>query len=215
MSPPPDCAAHSFEDGQDDVKEEYCSHRSGLEFEEGEEAPEFYDDWNDYEEEYGEDMEDWESCCSSSEGSETLQVWPDPFDQGTEASSAPRSAPSRVLEPLSVHWWQADPTSLSIGLKVVCLSRPPVKSSEVPDTLRRDFELAPHSPQVSSYCECFEETFQSPGHIESAPESLPAGGNMSGDFRVCPDAYWAAFHQRVDPSFLSFVGVSCFLICQL
>lgn len=204
MSPPPDFAARSLEDGQDDVKEEYC-HRSGLEFEEGEEAPEFYDDWNDYEEEYGEDMEDWKSCCSSSEGSETLQLWPDPFDHGTEASSAPRTpspsslvAPNtQVLESLSVHWWQADATSLSVGLKVVCLSRPPGPpgpTSEVPDTLRRDFELAP------SGCEYFDDTFQLPGHVESTPESLPAEGHMSGDFRVCPDAYWAAFHQRAWPN---------------
>lgn len=195
MSPPPDLADR-FE--VEDDKEDDGNLRFG--FEEGEDAE--YDDWNDYLEE-DDECEDWESCCSSSEaGSESFRLWPDPYDEGTEASSAPRTpTPSCIAEQqvfdTSGLQWQAG--SLSIGLKVVCLSQPPAASDSDEAEgapLKGDFRCAP-----PSYWQRLYAQFQAAEPAEPWPMEVPAEVRAprpvpQGDFRCCPDSYWAAFHQR-------------------
>eukprot|EP00913_Durusdinium_trenchii_P027437 g25734.t1 len=181
------------------------------------------------------ECEDWESCCSSSEaGSESFRLWPDPYDEGTEASSAPRTAaicrrcfrttwgesvslgcrwlrfgptptPSCIAEQqvfdTSGLQWQAG--SLSIGLKVVCLSQPPAASDSDEAEgapLKGDFRCAP-----PSYWQRLYAQFQAAEPAEPWPMEVPAEVRAprpvpQGDFRCCPDSYWAAFHQRVRPA---------------
>lgn len=66
--------------------------------------------------------------------------------------------------------WQADDADLiSDGLKVLCLSRPP-HWRDGPPEVRRE-------PSDESRC-CYNHS------------------RAAGDFRCCPDDYWAAFHQK-------------------
>ncbi|CAJ1406044.1 unnamed protein product, partial [Effrenium voratum] len=165
-------------DEQDDEWDEDCGScpRNGFEVEDEaeDETGEFYqDDWNEFEGEDDYEEDEWESSYSSSEVDDSLRLWPDPFDQGTEASSAPSPTPSVAAEQVvgTVQWAE---TSLSVGLKVVCFSRPP-------DNLEASSEQGEGELQPIT---------------SAASPALPERGNLSGDFRSCPASYWARNGDR-------------------
>ncbi|CAE6941267.1 Slc35a3 [Symbiodinium sp. KB8] len=138
--------------------------------------------------------DDWESSYGSSEADsdDYHHLWPDPFEEGTQASSAPRSPTPSMAGEAAVQvplcgvglCWQADDADLiSDGLKVLCLSRPP-HWRDGPPEVRRE-------PSDESRC-CYNHS------------------RAAGDFRCCPDDYWAAFHQKVhQPQLSNFLGKGC------
>jgi len=166
--------------------------------------------WNDYlEDEYGEDYgdadgdEDWGSEMSSSEASDDVptRCWPDPFDEGTEASSAPRSrssssasaeAPSagqvRLTEDLlqaatknsSLSCWhgceaEGGVEAVSYGLKVICLPRLPeerAEASSAPPACVGDFRIAPQSYWSSLHSLFPRSGAEAPAVVERVPECV-------------------------------------------
>lgn len=202
MSPPPSgIARHKFlEDVPNDDEQEFVSCRKP--YDDFEEMDDDTRDMDGYDEQdigdvdgdyYNEDDDcigddyaddDWESSYGSSEAdSDYHHLWPDPFEEGTQASSAPRSptpsmageATAAIQAPLPLGGvglcWQADDADLiSDGLKVLCLSRPP-HWRDGPPEVRRE-------PSDESIRSCYDHS------------------RAAGDFRRCPEEFWAALHQK-------------------
>eukprot|EP00930_Biecheleria_cincta_P072877 TRINITY_DN6021_c0_g1_i1.p1 TRINITY_DN6021_c0_g1~~TRINITY_DN6021_c0_g1_i1.p1 ORF type:complete len:720 (-),score=169.11 TRINITY_DN6021_c0_g1_i1:58-2217(-) len=133
-------------------------------------------------EDYGdESYEDSDSVSSDDDSQLPVGVlWPDPFDEGTEASSEPSRSRAGSVSPTAVALVDAGQLGLqgffryddqqassleavSSGMKVVCLSQRPDREGAEPEEERSSASMV-----------------------------------QSSDLRRCPADYWASFHQWAD-----------------
>eukprot|EP00931_Biecheleriopsis_adriatica_P016759 TRINITY_DN12263_c0_g1_i3.p1 TRINITY_DN12263_c0_g1~~TRINITY_DN12263_c0_g1_i3.p1 ORF type:complete len:743 (-),score=159.54 TRINITY_DN12263_c0_g1_i3:134-2362(-) len=179
-------------------------------------------DWNDFFEgeddfmgdDYGED--EFESSVSSSEADmDDLpeRMWPDPFDEGTEDSSAPRSllgspcisaapTPSRLArdeEALGTHQLLQQAVVRMAGLARQGLqfwtagAEEAVQKADRPalawDAVSMDLKVICLARRP-----CVDIAAEVP--CASPREGSEQLSHALGDFRICPASYWASFHGR-------------------